>query len=99
MSPVELRKTSTGSDITNGKNGHEVIHFDPSSAYSPMDMHCDLYDTTPTASRPHSPVEFCSFDTTLKEKILSRDQSLVAFTLVKFCAQTSVIVSLLAFVS
>jgi hypothetical protein len=76
MSPVELRKTSSSSELTNGKNGHDaVIPFDPNSAYSPMDLNSESYDTTPAASRSGSPISFCTFDTTLKEKILSRIES------------------------
>lgn len=84
MSPVELRKTSSGSDITNGKNGHDIIHFDPSSAYSPMDMNCESYETTPTASRSDSPVGCNSFDSTLKEKIMSRIESRDKFFSLEF---------------
>ena len=84
MSPVELRKTSSGSDIVNNKNGHDIINFDPNSAYSPMDLNSESYETTPSVSRSGSPIGFNSFDVTLKEKILSRIESRDKFFSLEF---------------
>ena len=84
MSPVELRKSSNG-DVSNGNGkGYEVITYDPNSAYSPMDLNSESYETTPTTSRSGSPVGCCSFDATLKEKILSRIESKDKFFSLEF---------------